>query len=212
MGTLFPEDPQLLRFASRFNTPTFDPTTVRPIISPRAQMRPVMPSNIMPTVEVPQQVAPQVLAPQEQRLQSPALVNSPHLGHLVPVTNSPKRPLEDADSELNQPRKLIRGESPLKGAAGRRLDAARRNNAIGGGNTPIAGPAPLPKGVNFLLSIIPPAHTYHATRFQPSAMINLLRSITLPPSGNAPAGPPAAHIGAQLQNIQARYGPTGGYQ
>lgn len=206
MATLFPEDPQLLRFASRFKTSTFDPTAVRPIISPRTQMRPVMPANIiMPTVEEPVQPPPQIPAPQEQRLQSPAAFNSPRLGHLLPATNSPKRPLEDADND--QPRKMIRGESPLKGAAGRRLDAARRNNAAGGGNTPIAGPTPLPKGVNFLLGIIPPAHTYQATRFKPEAMVNLLRSINLPlPNAAPPAGPPAAHIGAQLQNIQARYG------
>ena len=90
----------------------------------------IMPMNIMPTVEEPQQVAPPMPVPEQQRLQSPAPFNSPHLGHLLPVTNSPKRPLEDAESE--QPRKIIRGESPLKGAAGRRLDAARRNNAVGG--------------------------------------------------------------------------------
>lgn len=167
----------------------------------------------MPTVEEPQQPVAQVAIPEPQRLQSPAPFNSPHLGHLLPATNSPKRPLEDADND--QPRKIIRGESPLKGAAGRRLDAARRNNAVGGGNTPIAGPTPLPKGVNFLLGIIPPAHTYQATRFRPDAMVNLLRSVTLPlPNGGPPSanplaatGPPTgAHIGAQLQNIQARYG------
>ncbi|KAF9731403.1 hypothetical protein PMIN04_004877 [Paraphaeosphaeria minitans] len=206
MATLFPEDPKLLRFASRFKSPTFDPTAVRPVISPRTQMRPAMPSNIMPTVEEPVHAAPPLPVPQPERLQSPAAFNSPRLGHLLPATNSPKRPLDDADND--QPRKIIRGESPLKGAAGRRLDAARRNNAVGGGNTPVAGPTPLPKGVNFLLGIIPPAHTYQATRFRPEAMVNLLRGITLPLPGNAaaPAGPPAAHIGAQLQNIQARYG------
>lgn len=217
MTVLFPEDPQLLRFASRFRTPSFDPTTVRPIISPRTQMAPVMPMNVVPTIEETQQVAPPVHVPEPHRLQSPAPFNSPRLGHLLPATNSPKRPLEDADSD--QPRKIIRGESPLKGAAGRRLDAARRNNAVGGGNTPVAGPTPLPKGVNFLLGIIPPAHTYQATRFKPDAMVNMLRSINVPlpntglPSANpmASAGPPVTHIGAQLQNIQARYGGQPGY-
>ena len=212
MVTLFPEDPQLHRFTSRFKTSTFDPTAVRPIISQRAQMRPVMPMNIMPTVEEPQLAAPPIPIPEQQRLQSPAPFNSPRLGHLLPATNSPKRSLEDAESE--QPRKMIRGESPLKGAAGRRLDAARRNNAAGGGNTPVSGPTPLPKGVNFLLGIIPPAHTYQATRFRADAMVNLLRNVNIPVSnaGQAPAnpmtptGPPATHIGAQLQNIQARYG------
>ncbi|KAF1977038.1 Suf-domain-containing protein [Bimuria novae-zelandiae CBS 107.79] len=216
MATLFPEDPLLERFTSRFKSTTFDPTVVRPVISPRTQMRPAMPMNAVKTVEEPQQAAPQPPVPEQHRLQSPAPFNSPRLGHLMPATNSPKRPLEDADND--QPRKMIRGESPLKGAAGRRLDAARRNNAVGGGNTPVTGPSPLPKGVNFLLGIIPPAHTYQATRFQPEAMVNLLRSITVPlPAGPSSAsampaaGPPAAHIGAQLQNIQARYGVGLGY-
>lgn len=175
-------------------------------------MRPAMPMNIMPTVEEPMPPVPPIPAPQEHRLASPALVNSPRMSHLLPATNSPKRPLDDADNEQNQPRKMVRGESPLKGAAGRRLDAARRNNAAGGGNTPIAGPAPLPREINFLLGIIPGAHTYQATRFSAEGMVALLRNTTLPlpnhPGGAAaaPQAPPSAHIGAQLQNIQARYG------
>jgi cleavage stimulation factor subunit 3 len=162
------------------------------------------PANILPTVEEPIQAAPQAPVPQPERLQSPAAFISPRLGHLLPATNSPKRSLEDADND--QPRKMVRGESPLKGAAGRRLDAARRNNAVGGGNTPVAGPTPLPKGINFLLGIIPPAHMYQATRFVPERLVNLLRNVTVPPHALPPAGPPAVHIGAQLQNIQARYG------
>jgi len=218
MATLFPEDPQLLRFTSRFSNPTFDPTSIRPVISPRTQMRPVMPANVLPTVEETHPVPPPMPIAQEQRLASPAIVNSPRLGHLLPVINSPKRPLDDADNELNQPRKMVRGESPLKGAAGRRLDAARRNNAMGG-NTPMAGPTPLPREINFLLGIIPPAHTYTASRFNPEAMVNWLRNFTLPLPPNyaqptsapqvAPT-PPANHIGAQLQHIQARFG-GGGY-
>jgi cleavage stimulation factor subunit 3 len=49
---------------------------------------------------------------------------------------------------------------------------------------------------------------YQATRFVPERLVNLLRNVTLPLPNAAlpPAGPPAAHIGAQLQNIQARYG------
>lgn len=216
MATYFPEDPQLLRFSSRFASPTFDPTKIRPIISPRTQMRPAMPANILPTVEEPVAAAP-VPIPQEQRFASPALVNSPRLSHLLPATNSPKRPLEDVDSEVNQPRKMIRGESPLKGAAGRRLDAARRNQAASGGNTPGVAPAPLPSEIKFLLNIIPPAHKYEATRFNAERLVNLIRNINLPlPQNAAPAAPPpsvsqppAAHIGAQLQNIQARYGSGG---
>jgi hypothetical protein len=107
MLTLYPEDPQLQRFSQRFAGPTFDPTVVRPIISPRAQMRPVMPSmpSIMNSVEEQHPVMPPQI---EQRFASPPVQKSPHLTNLMPAmnTNSPKRPLEDDDS--NQPRKLAR--------------------------------------------------------------------------------------------------------
>lgn len=224
MATLFPEDPQLQRFSRRFASPTFDPTTVRPIISPRTQMKPVMPvmPNIMPSIEeaLPN-VAPPVQQVQEPRIASPApnTIKSPRLANLPIVTNSPKRPLEDAD-ESAQPRKLARGESPLKGAAGRRLDAARRNMAASG-STPVGlpqGPAPLPREINFLLGIIPPAHTYRETRFKPEGMVNMLRNIAAIPIPTLPAHaqvPPqqrwgtAATTAQQLQSIQEKYGNPG---
>ncbi|KAI8939452.1 hypothetical protein NX059_003229 [Plenodomus lindquistii] len=223
MTTLFPEDPQLHRFAQRFAGPTFDPTTVRPIISPRTQMKPVMPAMpvmpaVMPSVEetMPAPPPPQLL-PEHQRIASPGITNSPHLNTLMPNTSSPKRPLEDPDEASAQPRKLARGESPLKGAAGRRLDAARRNLATSG-NTPIgaaAGPAPLPRGINFLLGIIPGAHTYKETRFKPEAMVNMLRNaagIPLDPGLGLqqPAQPQrwgtTPTTAQQLQSIQEKYG------
>lgn len=221
MATLFPEDPQLQRFSRRFASPTFDPTTVRPIISPRTQMKPVMPvmPSVMPSIEEAMPNAPpQVQAP-EQRIASPApnLLNSPRLANLPIVTNSPKRPLEDGDDSA-QPRKLARGESPLKGAAGRRLDAARRNMAASG-STPVGlpqGPAPLPRDINFLLGIIPPAHTYHETRFKPEGMVNMLRSLASIPIPALPGhaqGPPqpqrwgtTATTAQQIQNLQEKYG------
>ncbi|KAF1950227.1 hypothetical protein CC80DRAFT_578528 [Byssothecium circinans] len=222
MMTLFPEDPQLLRFSSRFSNSTFDPTAIRPIISPRTQMRPVMPAgSVMPTVEEPfSSGGPpmQMQQPQDIRVNSPGPLNSPRMAHLLPATNSPKRPLED-DFNDQQPRKFARGESPLKGAAGRRLDAARRSNMAVGSNTPVAAPAGWPREINFLLGIIPSASTYNATRFNAERMVDLLQTITLPvPSqlqggapytGGLPAAaqqPPAAHINTQLQHIQARYG------
>lgn len=220
MATLFPEDPQLQRFSRRFASPTFDPTTVRPIISPRTQMKPVMPvmPSIMPSIEEAMPNAPPPVQAQEQRIASPApnVLNSPRLANLPIVTNSPKRPLEDGD-ESAQPRKLARGESPLKGAAGRRLDAARRNMAASG-STPIGlpqGPTPLPREINFLLGIIPAAHTYRETRFKPEGLVNMLRNIaaipipTLP--GHAQVPPPqrwgtTATTAQQLQSIQEKYG------
>lgn len=230
MATLFPEDPQLQRFSRRFASPTFDPTTVRPIISPRTQMKPVMPvlPSIMPSIEEAIPTAPPVQA-QEPRIASPAqnVLNSPRLVNLPVVMNSPKRPLEDAE-ESAQPRKLARGESPLKGAAGRRLDAARRNMAASG-STPIGlpqGPAPLPREINFLLGIIPAAHTYRETRFKPEGLVNMLRNIAAIPipalPGHAQAPPPqrwgtTATTAQQLQSIQEKYGnppgqpPQGGF-
>ncbi|KAL6707419.1 mRNA 3'-end-processing protein rna14 [Coniothyrium glycines] len=201
MNTLFPEDPQLLRFAERFAAPGFDPTTVRPIISQRTQMKPVLPAIITSIEEQAPALPPPIVA-EQQRLPSPGITNSPRLGMLLPAMNSPKRPLEDAD-DIVQPRKLARGESPLKGAAGRRLDAARRNLATSG-NTPIglpAGPAPLPRGINFLLGIIPPAHAYKETRFKPEAMVAILR--------NVPGIPVDPSIAAQVQSQQPqRWGTT----
>lgn len=222
MATLFPEDPQLHRFSQRFAGPTFDPTTVRPIISPRTQMKPVMPAMppVMTSVEESMPAPPPQLIPEHQRIASPGITNSPHLNNLMPATtstSSPKRPLEDADDASAQPRKLARGESPLKGAAGRRLDAARRNLATSG-NTPIgaqAGPTPLPRGINFLLGIIPGAHTYKETRFQPEAMVNMLRNVAgipLDPALGVQQQQQPQRWGTstttaqQLQSIQEKYG------
>lgn len=214
MNTLYPEDPQLHVFSKRFAGPNFDPTTVRPVISQRAQMRPVMP--IMPSVEEPVPSAIPQVAPEQQRFASPGVTNSPRVNNLLPTVNSPKRPLEDADDSV-QPRKLARGESPLKGAAGRRLDAARRNLATSG-NTPIASaPAPLPRGINFLLGIIPPAHTYRETRFKADAVVNLLRNVPGVPVDPAIAAQMASqpsqqrwgttpNTAQQLQSIQEKYG------
>lgn len=220
MNTLFPEDPQLQRFSQRFAGPTFDPTTVRPIISQRTQMKPVMPS-VVASIEVAAPTAPQVAA-EPPRFTSPVVTNSPRLMNLVPAVNSPKRPLDDAD-DIVQPRKLARGESPLKGAAGRRLDAARRNLATSANTPTAAGPTPLPRGINFLLGVIPPAHTYKETRFKADAMVGLLRNLqTLPvdPAMAVQAQAPQPHrwgptpnTAQQLQSIHERYGngmPGGG--
>lgn len=213
MLTLYPEDPQLHRFSQRFAGPTFDPTSVRLVVSPRTQMKPVMPS-IMNSVEEQQPAAPPQM---EQRLASPAPFNSPHLGNLQPAANinSPKRPLDDGDDN-GQPRKLARGESPaLKGAAGRRLDAARRQLAVGGNTPVVQGPTALPRDINFLLSIIPPAHTYMETRFIPEAMVNMLRNMQAIPDPTQGAVQPqrwgtTPTTAQQLASIQEKYGNQNG--
>jgi cleavage stimulation factor subunit 3 len=183
MSDLFPEDPQLARFASRFTTEAskFDPTSVRPIISYKSQMKPANLPSVVPTIEEPAVAPP----PQLQQPQAPPAINSPRVNPaLLPISNSPKRPFDDVDNELDQPRKMVRGESPLKGAAGRRLDAARRNMARPGEGTPNASVAPpparLPQGINFLLGIIPGAQHYRdMSFFNPEKLTNVLRGVDL---------------------------------
>lgn len=173
MAELFPEDPKLLRFASRYSGDSFDPTAVRPIVSPASQMRP---KNIVQSIEKPASVLD---SPRPQYIQD----NSPRPQY-IQQTNSPKRPLptEDLESDLNRPRKLARGESPLKGAAGRRLDQQKRMQQAQGApqwqsNAP---PFVIPRDVTFLLSIIPRADLYTATKFNPEAMVRLLNQTNIP--------------------------------
>jgi cleavage stimulation factor subunit 3 len=196
MNDLFPGDPQLARFAQRFSIPTFDPTSVRPVISIQAQMKPKM-LEVVPTVEEPQ--AP---PPQAQESRPSPILNSPRVpaaaaattatAALLPISNSPKRPFEDVDNELAQPRKLVRGESPLKGAAGRRLDAARRNLARASDVPSAPPPPPLPRDVNFLLNIIPHARHYDVPYiFNPQKLVAVFQAINLP---RTVASQPAASV------------------
>ncbi|KAI9745993.1 MAG: mRNA 3'-end-processing protein rna14 [Claussenomyces sp. TS43310] len=183
MADLFPEDPKLLRFASRYSSDGFDPTAVRPIISPATQMRP---KAIMQSIEQPGSVqgSPR---PQYRQENSPRPQYRPEPSprpQYLQTNNSPKRPFgEDSDNESVRPRKLARGESPLKGAAGRRLDQQKRLQQTHG--TPSwqsNGPATfiIPRDITFLLSIIPRAETYTASRFNPEAMVRLLSQTHIP--------------------------------
>lgn len=207
MADLFPEDPHLSRFSHRFSVQGFDPTAIRPIISPNIQAKPKAPSTL--------QSAPSI---QHSPRPPPFSVQPPQTDH------SPKRPLQldDSDNELAPPRKFARGdrgESPLKGAAGRRLDAARRSAAqvaqlsqaridqiIGQAQqaAPSAGPAPLPREISFLLSIIPPAEAYNATIFKPDRMVELLRKVDMsrPNKSAAPStqGPTPSHTYGQMNS------------
>lgn len=177
MSGLFPEDPMLVHFARRFTTQGFDPTATRPIISPATQARP----KTIPSIETP-----------ESAQKSPP-------SRYLQTSNSPKRPFpaDESDNEGNRPRKLHRGESPLKGAAGRRLDQQKRNlqpNNVpqhqGQHNHQTLPPPLLPRDVLFLLSIIPKAETYHATRFRPEQMVRLLRETNIPNSVPQARPPP----------------------
>lgn len=167
MSDLFPDDPQLTRFSHRYSSPGFDPTAIRPIVSPASQARPKM-LVPPPIVEQP----------------APSVQGSPR-PTIAQIANSPKRPFvpDESDNDIAQPRKIARAESPLKGAAGRRLDAQRRNQqGVGASNLSISHvppPTPLPREINFLLGIIPPSHTYHATVFSAEKMVQLIRGVDL---------------------------------
>lgn len=176
MSALFPEDPQLSLFAQRYALQAFDPCAVRPVISPASQTKP------------------------KNGLARERIANSPPSWQISPrpgvaamrcTTDSPKRTLDGSDSEM-PPRKLQRGDSPLKGAAGRRLDAARktalRNEVNKGASTPQPSlPLPLPAAVTSLLSMIPPAHTYTATRLDAHKMVQLLREVDYSKANTSPA-------------------------
>ena len=169
MRDLYPEDPELKLFSTRFSSNHFDPTAVRVIVSP-------------------QQTKPQSAAVLSIEHESASDVNSPKPRLFDDMTtNSPKRPFPDdlEDETRNAPRKLARGESPLKGAAGRRLDAQNRNRNLNNGVTGLQSlpPPPLPAQISFLLSIIPNASTYVDTRFDPVEMVRLLQDVRVPPFG-----------------------------
>lgn len=165
MNQLFPEDPMLAVFSRRFKNHDFDPTAIRPVISPATQTRAKAISNT----------------------QHPPTTNG--LTPKNPPPSSPKRSLapDDSDADGWRPHKVARVESPLKGAAGRRLDQQKRqqptqeqvrleNQQVSQNN---AAPS-LPRDILFLLSIIPSADTYSMAKFKPEAMIKLIRETNLP--------------------------------
>ncbi|KAF2096830.1 Suf-domain-containing protein [Rhizodiscina lignyota] len=163
MADLWPSEPQIQLFAHRFSAPSFDPTSARPIISPATQAKPK--AFAMPSIET---------------TKPASITNSPRqaLAHFA-ATSSPKRPFphDESDNEMQRPRKFAREESPLKGAAGRRLDASRRNKD--GNITPMVAQPTLPRDIMFLLRIIPGADKYDVLKFSPERMVELIRSLDL---------------------------------
>ncbi|KAK8017427.1 mRNA 3'-end-processing protein RNA14 [Apiospora rasikravindrae] len=169
MAESFPEDPSLAHFAARFSSERFNPISAPVIISPSTQMKPKG-ISIMPSVEQVNTSArvsphPSVMADRSPRQQ------------FMPVVNSPKRPYQP-DEDDYPPRKVQRGASPLKGAAGRRMDQQRR--AQGQGVTYSSTPAPISRDITFLLSLIPPSHQCDAQRFRSDAMVRVIRDTTVP--------------------------------
>lgn len=182
MRELFPEDPQLRLFAARFTNSDFDPTSVRPLISPAVQARPK--ALTLPTFIEQRPISAQ----HSPRPSIASVATAPQ------ITLSPKRPLEDSDNESSRAAKIPRSESPLKGAAGRRLAANRsqlrqelqQNGSDSGTPLPIhVAPPPLPIApqmppeVHRLLTLMPRAESYNATQFNSSRIVDLLRSIDL---------------------------------
>ncbi|KAK5126393.1 hypothetical protein LTR85_010629 [Meristemomyces frigidus] len=110
MKDLFPQEPEIVRFGLRNSMPTFDGLQAELVISP-TQARPKSTYQAMgmqgalPSLEVPGRGE-----------------GGLRLGPNGPYVASPKRPLDDSDMDADTPqRKFMRGESPLKGAAGRRI-------------------------------------------------------------------------------------------
>ena len=170
MRELFPEDPLLKLFADRHATETFDPIHVFPIIS-KKQMLPKT-SGVLASIE------------------GDAAANSPIQKAIDAITtNSPKRSLPD-DFDDPQARKIARAESPLKGAAGRRMNQQPQPQRQPNGQPTPAPPLPLPPPlhphIHYLLSILPRASTYVDARFDATKMVELMRDIHLPPPGSVP--------------------------
>lgn len=166
MRELFPDDPTLDQFAHRFAAPNFDPTTFRPIISPS-------------------QTRPKTAYPAGQ---APSRHGTPTRYPDSPVTNSPKRPLDDYDDDIARPRKFVRGESPLKTTQRRQVDQQKRAQqtlqvpSSSSQYRSQGSPAPLPRDIVYLLSVIPAASTYTAGRFSADKMVDLIRRLDMPAS------------------------------
>ena len=169
MEELFPEDPTLQTFARRYSTDRFDAIATRIIVSPAVQLRPKGDSHVYPEAQTMRETTPAVYHPslwmsQQQQPQPPPPPQQQPRQQLI---DSPKRPLDD-DSDYGRPRKVLRGGSPLKGAAGRRMDQQRRIQV-----------APLELDITFLLGILPPAYQYDFLKFSPQKITELLRSVNL---------------------------------
>ncbi|QIX00187.1 hypothetical protein AMS68_005704 [Peltaster fructicola] len=174
LADMFPEEPDILRFGRRFQLPSFDGSRLLLAISP-SQTRPKELMAMAPT-----ETLQPIVSIENGRL-------SPQPGQILlgphgPYVASPKRPLDDSDDGTPS-RKFLRGESPLKGAAGRRIaTASGAASAVTGGSSlarAYAAPQPLPPALTFILSILPTASSYQATRFDPHRMVDFLRSVDL---------------------------------
>lgn len=206
MKVLYPQEPEIARFGHRHAMPSFDGMQVELIISttqtrPKTTFAGGMGMGMGAGMGQHRMAMRSVEGVQDG--------GSLRLGPNGPYVASPKRPLDDGDDNESPQRKFMRGDSPLKGAAGRRIQGgglghAATNSASGAGGggggfatktyvpgsgpqtqnqgpVPVvaAGPPPLPREINFLLSILPHASTYHSNIFEPTRVVDFLRSLNL---------------------------------
>lgn len=193
MSELFPGDPKLKYFTERYSSDKFNPIAAPIIISKAVQMRP---KQIIPTIEH------HVVAPLRDITMPPKL-ESPRPQY-IRATASPKRPLIPDDDELNPPKRVARGASPLKGAAGRRLDQQRRNQT-----------SALHRDITFLIGILPPTHSYDAPRLSPGGVVSLLQNTPIPDYGTWKArsgGQRVTHARQPSAEFANRPAAAGGYR
>jgi len=164
MKELFPEDPALQQFSSRYRTPGFDPMSVYPIVSTtQTQAKGVL----QPSIEVDR------------------LANSPIQRVIDQTTtfNSPKRPfpMDEEDEDDGRPQKMARAESPFKATQIRKAPQSQPQVRL---------PAPLPPPIMHMLSVLPKASLYTDTKFDAVAIHKLIRDVHLPPPGSLGAQRP----------------------
>lgn len=162
MRELYPEDPALLQFSARYQTPGFNPLNAQPIISS---------SQIVPKLGIQQSI--EIEPVREPPIQ--AVIDQ------ITHVNSPKRPLPpDSDDEDGRPQKIARGQSPFASVQIRKVPAPP--------SAATRAPAPLPTAINHLLSILPRAAVYTDVRFDPVAIHKLIKEKHLPAPATIGAG------------------------
>lgn len=199
MAEIYPQEPEIARFAHRLELPTFDAIHAQLILSPtQAQPKPI--ASLPPGIAA-QHIMGGQLAPSIEGPSSPKMGGAPEilLGPNGPYVASPKRP-HDSDDD-GPSRKFMRGESPLKGAAGVRLAATTSGAGKGGfatktfvpvnGVAPPAGvsapppglppmpvgPPPLPVQVLGVLSALPPSSVYNSVQFDTVKLVQYLQRV-----------------------------------
>jgi cleavage stimulation factor subunit 3 len=187
MAELYPDEPEINRFALRFSLPTFDAMSAQLMLSP-TQARPKPTEPYLPTVGAPPLRS--IEGPSSPRATGPMGGPEILLGPNGPYVASPKRPLEDSDND-GPARKFMRGESPLKGAAGARM-VSQTTGGKGGfatktfvptntqpGPPPASLPPPLPPQIDAILRILPNPSAYNSVRFDGAKLAALAQSVNV---------------------------------